>query len=58
MEIKNNIMGNHLEAIRSKCGTEDIVAIEFRDNKRIHIPAEKIYIVLKFLKETSGFDML
>jgi len=58
MEIKNNIMGNHLEAIRSKFGTEDIVAIEFRDNKRIHIPAEKIYIVLKFLKETSGFDML
>lgn len=31
---------------------------EFRDNKRVTVPAEKAYDALKLLKEQAGFDML
>jgi NADH-quinone oxidoreductase subunit C len=31
---------------------------EFRDNKRVTVPAEKAYDALKLLKEQCGFDML
>jgi NADH-quinone oxidoreductase subunit C len=30
----------------------------FRDNRRIHVPAEKLLAVMTWLKESRGFDML
>jgi NADH-quinone oxidoreductase subunit C len=30
----------------------------FRDNRRIHVPAEKLLTALAWLKESRGFDML
>jgi NADH-quinone oxidoreductase subunit C len=51
-------MANHLEALTAKFGSEGFSASEFRDNRRITVPADKIFNALKFLKEQVGFDML
>jgi NADH-quinone oxidoreductase subunit C len=31
---------------------------EFRDNYRVHVPSERVFEVLKCLKEQAGFDQL
>jgi NADH-quinone oxidoreductase subunit C len=44
--------------LREKFGTDTIRVEEFRDNKRLVVPAEKVLAVLTSLKEQFGFDFL
>ncbi len=45
-----------VNALRAACG--DLRVSEFRGDTRVVVPAEKIYEVLKLLKEQHGFDLL
>jgi NADH-quinone oxidoreductase subunit C len=47
-----------LNRLRQRFGPDTIGASEFRDNRRVHVPAERLFAVLKFLKEECGCDML
>jgi NADH-quinone oxidoreductase subunit C len=49
---------NYDVPLREKFGAEAIVTDQFRDNKRIAVPAGKLFEVLQSLKEQFGFDML
>jgi NADH-quinone oxidoreductase subunit C len=44
--------------LKERFGAETIATTEFRDNRRIHVAAEKVYVVMEHLKEECGFDML
>ena len=46
-----------LETLKSKFG-DAIGTSEFRDNRRVIVPAESVYDVLQYLKESCGFDFL
>jgi NADH-quinone oxidoreductase subunit C len=46
-----------LASLHELFGTE-LAESTFRDNRRIVVPAGKVYGVLEFLKEEHGFDML
>jgi NADH-quinone oxidoreductase subunit C len=46
-----------LTLLRERFG-EAITPSEFRDNKRVTVPAEKLLAVLETLKQDGGFDML
>jgi NADH-quinone oxidoreductase subunit C len=50
------------EAVVSKLrgaeGVGELTTTEFRDNFRVHAAADKVFAVLRFLKEECGFDML
>src|SRR5690349_20645527 len=43
--------------LRSQFGNELTESL-FRDNKRVHVPADKAFDVLSWLKSARGFDML
>ena len=45
-----------VNALRAACG--DVRASEFPGAMRVVVPAERIYEVLKILKEQHGFDLL
>jgi NADH-quinone oxidoreductase subunit C len=45
-------------ALRERFGPDSFATSEFRDNKRVIVPAERVYGVLEFLKGQCGFDML
>ncbi len=47
-----------LTGLRHDFGPDSFTTSEFRDNKRIIVPAESVRDVLEFLKEECGFDML
>jgi NADH-quinone oxidoreductase subunit C len=49
---------NYEIPLREKFGPEVIRAEQFRDNRRIIVPAERVYDVLRSLKEQFGFDFL
>ena len=44
--------------LRDRFGADAFTASEFRDNKRVVVPAGRAYAVLEFLKNECGFDML
>jgi NADH-quinone oxidoreductase subunit C len=44
--------------LREKFGADTIRVETFRDNKRLIVPAEKVFDVLRSLKEQFGFDFL
>jgi NADH-quinone oxidoreductase subunit C len=44
--------------LREKFGADAFITSEFRDNKRLIMPAERVYAVLEFLKQSCGFDLL
>lgn len=44
--------------LREKFGPDAIRVEDFRDNKRIIVPADRCYAVLETLKTRFGFDML
>jgi len=46
-----------LDEIQSAIGPE-VSESTFRDNRRIHVPAEKLLELLTWLKQAQGFDML
>ena len=50
-------MSAYLETLKSKFG-DAVGTSTFRDNKRVIVPAAKVFDVLKCLKETCGFDFL
>jgi NADH-quinone oxidoreductase subunit C len=47
-----------LARLRERFGAESIGASEFRDNRRFHVPAERLFEVVKTLKEEFGCDLL
>jgi NADH-quinone oxidoreductase subunit C len=47
-----------LNLLRTRFGADAIQASEFRDNRRVTVPAGKLYAVLETLKRDAGFDML
>lgn len=49
---------NYLETLKSTFGSENITTSSFRDNDRVHVAPERVFQVLKCLKNQCGFDML
>jgi NADH-quinone oxidoreductase subunit C len=47
-----------LGQLRERFGADAVTASEFRDNRRVHVPADKLLAVCQYLKETHGFDLL
>jgi NADH-quinone oxidoreductase subunit C len=46
-----------LAEIHAEFGPE-IAESAFRDNRRIHVPADQLFAVMKWLKEARGFGMM
>lgn len=46
------------EALQSKFPADGLAFSEFRDNRRVVVPAAKLLPILSFLKSEHGFDML
>jgi NADH-quinone oxidoreductase subunit C len=44
--------------LRERFGPEGFTSSEFRDNRRVIVPAAKLFEVLRCLKQDCGFDML
>ncbi len=47
-----------LKQLRERFGPDSLTTSEFRDNFRVHVPRERLYLVLERLKLECGFDML
>jgi NADH-quinone oxidoreductase subunit C len=47
-----------LNRMRERFGADAFTTSEFRDNKRVHVEAAKLFEMMQFLKEQCGFDML
>jgi NADH-quinone oxidoreductase subunit C len=47
-----------LARLRQRFGAEGFTTSEFRDNRRVIVPPEQLYLLLEFLKQECGFDML
>jgi NADH-quinone oxidoreductase subunit C len=47
-----------LARLREKFGEEAFTTSQFRDNRRVHVPAGRLFDFLRELKEGCGFDML
>ena len=44
--------------LRERFGEEAVTSSEFRDNKRVTVPAEQVFGVLELLKRDCGFNQL
>src|SRR5947209_5703456 len=44
--------------LKERFGPESFTPSEFRDNRRIHIPSQRLIEILKCLKEEAGFAQL
>ena len=51
-------MSSYLETLTQRFGADSFTQSQFRDNRRVHVVAEKLFDVMKVLKEECGFDML
>ena len=51
-------MPGYLEVVTQRFGAGSFTTSEFRDNKRLHVSAERLFDFMKVLKEECGFDML
>jgi NADH-quinone oxidoreductase subunit C len=47
-----------LTQLRERFGTDGFTTSEFRDNRRVVVPVERVYAVLEYLKQRCGFDQL
>jgi NADH-quinone oxidoreductase subunit C len=47
-----------LGKLRERFGADGFTASEFRDNRRVVVPADRVFAVLEFLRRQCGFDML
>jgi NADH-quinone oxidoreductase subunit C len=47
-----------LVRLRERFGADGFTTSEFRDNRRVHVAPERLFALLKCLKEECGFDML
>ncbi len=46
------------DLLRERFGPESFTTSEFRDNRRIHVAAARLFDMLKVLKEEQGFQQL
>jgi NADH-quinone oxidoreductase subunit C len=44
--------------VKQKFGADAITTSTFRDNNRLHVPADKLFAVFQYLREQAGFDQL
>ena len=44
--------------LREQFGADSFTTSEFRDNRRVHVAAERTHQFLAYLKDVLGFDML
>lgn len=44
--------------LRDRFGAEGLLITDFRDNRRLIVPPERVLDLLGFLKQACGFDML
>jgi NADH-quinone oxidoreductase subunit C len=44
--------------LRENFGADAVSTSEFRDNRRVIVPPDRLFAVLEFLKDALGFDML
>jgi NADH-quinone oxidoreductase subunit C len=44
--------------LKAKFGADTVTTSSFRDNQRLHVPADKFFPILQYLKEQAGFDQL
>ena len=51
-------MSTIAESLKQKFGEGSFSTSHFRDNFRVHVEAEKLFEIMKYLKEEAGFDML
>ncbi len=47
-----------LTRLRQQFGPDSFTTSEFRTNRRVHLAPERLYLVMEFLKQACGFDML
>jgi NADH-quinone oxidoreductase subunit C len=47
-----------LARLRERFGADGFTTSEFRDNRRVLVPPEQLYLILECLKRECGFDML
>jgi NADH-quinone oxidoreductase subunit C len=47
-----------LARLRERFGLEGFTTSEFRNNRRVIVPAERLYELMEYLKTACGFDML
>jgi NADH-quinone oxidoreductase subunit C len=47
-----------LDRLRERLGADGFTTSTFRDNRRVIVPAGRVFAALEFLKQTCGFDML
>jgi NADH-quinone oxidoreductase subunit C len=48
----------YLDTLRERFGADGFTTSEFRDNRRVIVPQDRLFDVLRCLKEDCGFDML
>jgi NADH-quinone oxidoreductase subunit C len=51
-------MRSYDAVLKERFGPESFTTSEFRDNRRVIVPPERLYPVLECLKQQCGFDML
>jgi len=56
--VLDSTMTRTIEALTAALGAESLTLSEFRDNRRVAVPAEKLHETLKLLKNALGFDFL
>src|SRR5262245_19692678 len=47
-----------IDTLKQRFGADAVRTSEFRDNRRVTLPADKVYAALELLKRDCGFDML
>jgi NADH-quinone oxidoreductase subunit C len=47
-----------LTRLRERFGADSFTTSDFRDNRRILVPAERLFPFMEYLKQECGFDML
>jgi NADH-quinone oxidoreductase subunit C len=51
-------MREYEETLKQRFGSDSFATSEFRDNRRVIVPAQQLYAFLECLKRDCGFDML
>jgi NADH-quinone oxidoreductase subunit C len=44
--------------LHERFGADGFTTSEFRDNRRVHVAPERLFELIRFLKDSLGFDML
>jgi len=44
--------------LRQRFGEDAITTSQFRDNQRVHVPANRLHPIMEVLKNGAGFDLL